>query len=146
MQVEKFIRRNNEKNQIDYEPGSIQYINDVMSRYNSETYYEIIRKKDAGCSEDIDTELLRDFSTCIERYMDENAPGQSEFKHYIKMISTYLAFISKKPLHSPGMVMMDGDKIIEKQGKYYCPLKRYQIYDDSSLCIFCVCRDMYTEV
>ncbi|WP_034379135.1 DUF2115 family protein, partial [Dehalobacter sp. UNSWDHB] len=60
----------------------------------------------------------------------------------IRIISTYLAFISKKPLHPLGMIMQGTEKIIKQNDKYYCPMRRAQIKGKLSLCIYCVCRDI----
>jgi uncharacterized protein (UPF0305 family) len=48
------------------------------------------------------------------------------------------------PLHPVGMKFPGGNRIIKKNGKYYCPVRDKQdnIY---SLCEFCVCMD-YTEL
>jgi hypothetical protein len=56
-------------------------------------------------------------------------------------ISTYLAFIVKKPLHPPGMVMSGGRPIVNKHGKYFCPLKKRQLHEPLSLCQYCVSRE-----
>ncbi|AFV05303.1 MULTISPECIES: DUF2115 domain-containing protein [Dehalobacter] len=141
LHIENFLNLNKSTNQV-FEPGSIEYISNLMSNYNLSNYFEIIRKENVNNPEDINPHLIEDFSNRIEIYMDENAPGQIDLKQYIRIISTYLAFISKKPLHPLGMIMQGTEKIIKQNDKYYCPMRRAQIKGKLSLCIYCVCRDI----
>lgn len=72
--------------------------------------------------------------------MDENAPGQRDLKEYIRIISTYLTFIAKEPLHPPGMFVNEKQKIFKRDNIYYCPGKSTHILEEMSLCKYCVCR------
>ena len=92
--------------------------------------------------EDIDSDVLLEFSTCIDRYMDENAPDQIDLKKYVRMVSLYLTFIVKKPLHPPGMIFSDGEKIIRRDNYFYCPVKNKQLNQELSLCKYCVSKDI----
>lgn len=92
--------------------------------------------------EDIDSDVLLEFSTCIDRYMDENAPDQIDLKKYVRMVSIYLTFIVKKPLHPPGMIFSGGEKIISKDNYFYCSLKNKQLDQELSLCKYCVSKDI----
>ena len=83
----------------------------------------------------------RDFVFRIDRYMEENAPDQPDLARYVRMVSIYLAFIAKKPLHPPGMVLSDGRSIASKHGNYYCPLKKKQLHERLSLCQYCVSKE-----
>lgn len=139
--VEDFIRTDLSSTQYAYSPGSMRYIAAVMNRYNLEVFYEIKNRKDIPVLENIRPHVFKDFTFRIDRYMDENAPGQENFKRYIRLISTYLAFIAKKSLHPPGMVISEGIEIAYRNGEYYCPLKNKQLQERFSLCAYCVGKD-----
>ena len=140
--VEDFIRTDTSNIQHAYSPGSMQYIAEAMTSYNLEVFYEIKSREDMPVLENIKPHVFEDFIFRINRYMDENAPGQENFKRYIRIISTYLAFIAKKSLHPPGMVMSEGIGIAYRNGKYYCPLKNKQLQERFSLCAYCVSKDI----
>jgi uncharacterized protein (UPF0305 family) len=72
--------------------------------------------------------------------MDEYAPNQRDLKEYTRIISTYLTFIAKEPLHPPGMYVNENQTIFENNGIYYCPAKNKHILEEMSLCKYCVCR------
>lgn len=120
--------------------GSLQYNLEYLARYNRKKFSEL---KERDCSEisgDIDLGKLEDFSFRINKYMDEYAPDQSDLKEYTRIISTYLTFIVKEPLHPPGMYMNENQTIFENGGVYYCPAKSEHISEEMSLCKYCVCR------
>jgi uncharacterized protein (UPF0305 family) len=106
-----------------------------------ETLLEIKNRDHLEIVEDVDTWKLNDFVRRIDRYMEKNAPDHPDLKRYIRIISTYLAFIVKKPLHPLGMVMSGGRPIVNKHGKYFWPLKKRQLHEPLSLCQYCVSRE-----
>lgn len=121
-------------------PGSVQYIIQFIAKYNTEIFSELKNRNCIDIREDIDPDKLEDFTLRINQYMDENAPDQTDLKKYIRIISTYLAFIAKKPLHPPGMVINDNKKIFRKGNNYFCPVKSKYMSEAMSLCKYCVCR------
>jgi uncharacterized protein (UPF0305 family) len=115
-------------------------VSQVMSDYDLEIFREILRKDRVEADHRIDRKTLDDFTSKIDRYMDEQAPGQDQLKRYICIISTYLVFIAKRPLHSPGLAFFGDSKIVKKNDTYYCPAKSVYIKDKDSLCKYCVCK------
>lgn len=105
-----------------------------------EVFSELRSRNCIDILEDIDPDKLEDFTLRINQYMDENAPDQTDLKKYIRIISTYLTFIAKKPLHPPGMVVKDNKKIFRKGNNYFCPVKSKYMLEAMSLCKYCVCR------
>jgi uncharacterized protein (UPF0305 family) len=110
----------------------------LMSRYNHNNYNKIINSSINYCGEEIDEEKLNDFICRIDNYFALYAPNQDEFKEFIKIISIYLTFISKKPLHPPGTIFENGSRVYERENVYYCTGKNIFLKDDLSLCEYCV--------
>lgn len=121
-------------------PGSFQYIIQHIGKYNIEIFSEIRSRNYVDTLEEIDHEKLEDFILRINQYMDEKAPNQTDLKEYIRIISTYLTFIAKKPLHPPGMIVDGNKKIFKKGDNYFCPMKSKYILEAMSLCKYCVCK------
>lgn len=134
--------RTYEMEHIEYPPGSIQYIIQCIARYDLEIFSELINRSciNIDILEDIDPDKLKDFTLRINQYMDENAPDQTDLKRYVRIISTYLAFIAKKPLHPPDMIVKNNNKIFRKGNNYFCPVKSKHMLEAMSLCKYCVCR------
>ena len=128
-----------EKLQAVPEPGSI---GSIMTRYNYDNFIEILNKEHIREDFEIDDEKLNDFRHRIDNYLDLYAPGDVDLKKYIKGISTYLAFIVRRPLHPPGLKFSNGERIFEKDGSFYCSGKRVFIKEDLSLCKYCICRSV----
>ena len=86
-------------------PGSIAIIvsdiSQAMSKYDLDIFLEILSLDRVESDHRIDRHELEDFTLKIEQYMDAQAPGQEQLKKYVRIISTYLVFIAKRPLHSP---------------------------------------------
>ncbi|MDY0385667.1 MAG: DUF2115 family protein [Methanolobus sp.] len=138
----EYLAKVNEKETGDIKAprGSLHYNLEYLARYNRKKFSELKKRDCSEISEEIDTEKLEDFSFRINRYMDEYASGQSDLKEYTRIISTYLTFIVKEPLHPPGMYMKEDQTIFENDGIYYCPAKSEHILEEMSLCKYCVCR------
>ncbi len=138
----EYLARVNKKETGDIQAprGSLQYNIECLARYNRKKFSELKERDCSEISEEIDTGKLEDFTFRINKYMDEYAPGQRDLKEYTRIISTYLTFIVKEPLHAPGMYMNENQMIFEKNGVYYCPAKSKYILEEMSLCKYCVCR------
>lgn len=124
----------------DQSSGSLERLS-ALSRYDLEVLLEIKSRDCPEFIEAVDAGKLNDFIWRIDRYMEENAPDQPDLKRYIRLISTYLTFIVKKPLHPPGMVLTVGQSIVGRDGDYFCPLKKRQLHERLSLCQYCVCKE-----
>jgi len=139
--IENFINIETSKVDEINQVESMNYIAYNMNRYNRSVFLEIKNRRKVNTCDEINKDLLNDFKKHIEYYMEESAPGLTGLKRYILLVSTYLVFIKKRPLHPPGMIMRGREKIIAIDGKFYCPLKIEQLEDKHSLCVFCVCKD-----
>ncbi len=110
----------------------------MMSKYNFETFNEILNSSYEGLDE-VPEKELDDFKSRIDHYFNLYAPDDEEFKEFIKLISIYLTFIAKKPLHPPGIRFSNGTTVYKKGNLYYCTGKSVFIKDHLSLCKYCVC-------
>lgn len=125
------------------QPGKgLRYIANMVAGYNLKTLQEIKSRDCVDVVEEVDLDLLHEFTDLIDKYLDESAPGQEDLKSYVRMISIYLTFIAKKPLHPPGMTFAGGQRIVEKDGMCYCPVRHKQTLGKLSLCKYCVSRDI----
>jgi uncharacterized protein (UPF0305 family) len=127
------------------EHGDISDVSHAMSKYDLDIFHEILSIGDIETDRKIDRQELEDFTLQIDRYMDAQAPGQDQLKKYIRIISTYLVFIAKRPLHSPDIAFFGDSKITEENGNYFCPAKHVYIKDQDSLCKYCVCKSKRRE-
>jgi len=115
-------------------------INSIMSRYNYENFQEILQASFKGEDEDLDDEKMEDLRMRIDHYFSLYAPDDEVFRDFIKIVSTYLVFIAKKPLHPPGTVFEDGSRVYKGKDSYICTGKRKFMAEELSLCSYCICR------
>lgn len=119
---------------------NIRDVSHAMSKYDLDIFHEILETDGIGSDHRIDSQELGRFTLQIDRYMDAQAPGQVQLKKYIRIISTYLVFIARRPLHSPDIAFFGNSKIVKKNNAYYCPAKSVYIKEKDSLCKYCVCK------
>jgi uncharacterized protein (UPF0305 family) len=110
----------------------------MLLKYNLEAMTELKNK----CLDDNENELINDedvemLNYSISNYMDKYAEGQDYQKRIIRIITTYLTFIVKKPLHPEGVFNIGG-RALYKNGKVVCPIREREINKPGSLCRFCV--------
>ena len=115
-------------------------IHGMMSKYNFKTFNEILNSSYEELDDEVPEKELADFKSRIDHYFNLYAPDDEEFKEFIKLISIYLTFIAKKPLHPPGIRFSNGARIYKKGNVYYCTGKSVFIKEHLSLCKYCVCR------
>lgn len=113
-----------------------------MSSYNAENFKRLTETTLSGEDLEIDTNKLKALEKSIDHYFALYAPENIEFREFIKIISVYLTFIEKRPLHPPGIIFSDGDTVYEHNGIYYCTGKKHFKKEDHSLCNFCVCHEI----
>jgi len=121
---------------------SIDYI---MSKYNKDNFIEITNLSFPESDDEIDEKELDDFQKRIDYFFSLYAPDDEDFREFIKLISIYLTFIAKRPLHPPGIKFSDGKCVYEKQNIYYCTRKNEFIKNEMSLCKYCVCKQTDTK-
>jgi uncharacterized protein (UPF0305 family) len=115
-------------------------ISSIMTRYNYSNFIEILARKGIDQDFEIDDIKLNDFQRSIDHYLNTYAPDDVDLKTYITGISTYLAFIARRPLHPSGIEFSNNASVFEKNGCFYCSGKRTFIKENLSLCKYCVCR------
>lgn len=125
------------------ETGIKDELERIMSTYNEDNFKRLtetplLLKND----EEIDTTKLTDLEMAIDHYFALYAPDDEEFREFIKIISVYLTFIEKMPLHPPGIIFSGGDLVYKNGGIYYCTGKEHFKNEDHSLCKYCVCHEI----
>ena len=113
-----------------------------MSKYNMENFKRLTETFNGDFDEEIDTTKLADLEGAINHYFALYAPDNEEFREFIKIISIYLTFIEKKPLHPPGIIFSGGGTVYENGEIYYCTGKKSFRKEDYSLCNYCVCHEI----
>ncbi len=136
----EYLARINKKEDTQSPFRSPQYNIQCLARYNRKKFSELKERDCPENLEEIDIEKLEDLTFRINKYMDEYAPDQRDLKEYTRIISTYLAFIAKEPLHPVGMYVNENQKIFENDGVFYCPANSKHKVEEMSLCKYCVCR------
>ncbi len=119
--------------------GKNKSIHHALSEYNMKNFNELIHSNFQG-EDEVDEKKLEDFKRSIDHYFNLYAPGNEDFKEFIKIISLYLTFIVKKPLHPPGIIFSNGTTVYKNGDSYYCTGKRIFMEDNDSLCKYCVCK------
>lgn len=125
---------------IEYPAESVEYLNEKNALYNIETLIELKCNDGKFFPENIPVPYFQKFVDCINSYMDQCAPGQSQFKDYIRILSLYRTYVAKKPLHPVGLQMPGGGTIYKKGRDYFCTAKQQHIHDGNSMCRFCVAK------
>jgi len=120
--------------------GENNSIHNTMSKYNLENFNQIINSSYEGSDDEVDENELDDFKMCIDNYFDLYAPDNKEFREFIKIISIYLTFIAKKPLHPPGILFSNGATVYQSEDSYHCTGKSDFIKENNSLCKYCICK------
>jgi uncharacterized protein (UPF0305 family) len=115
-------------------------IHNTMSKYNLENFNEIINSSYEGSDDEVNENELDDFKMCIDNYFDLYAPDDKKFREFIKIISIYLTFIAKKPLHPPGILFSNGATVYQSENSYHCTGKSDFIKENHSLCKYCLCK------
>ena len=115
-------------------------IHNTMSEYNLENFNEIINSSYEGSDDEVNENELDDFKMCIDNYFDLYAPDDKKFREFIKIISIYLTFIAKKPLHPPGILFSNGATVYQNKDSYHCTGKSVFIKENHSLCKYCLCK------
>lgn len=120
----------------------VDEVQETMSSYNAENFRRLTETHFSGEDEEIDTKELTALEESIDHYFGLYAPDNIEFREFIKIVSVYLTFIEKRPLHPPGIIFSGGDTVYENKGIYYCTGKKQFKNEDHSLCNFCVCHEI----
>lgn len=114
----------------------------TMSFYNEENFNRLTGTIFSGEDEEVDTVKLKALEKAIDHYFALYAPENIEFREFIKIISVYLTFIEKMPLHAPGIIFSWGGTVYENEGIYYCTGKERFKTEYQSLCNFCVSHEI----
>ena len=140
--IEDILHKNASSEEEQQSFNRLKYPSRLVAAYNKKTFFEIKSRDCIDVIESIDVDIFKEFTFRIGKYMDKHAPDQNDLKRYVQIVSTYLTFIVKKPLHPPGIIFEGGHTIVCKDKRFYCPVKNKQLNVVWSLCKYCVSRDL----
>lgn len=79
----------------------------------------------------------------LENQDKEQAEESSkEFRKIYDIIALYTTFILNEPIHAVGTRFPGNLEIIEKDGKYYCPVKKNNEDNPKAVCQFCIALNL----
>jgi uncharacterized protein (UPF0305 family) len=88
---------------------------------------------------DIDTKSIKEFLKVINKQeSDAGCKNERCFVKIARIISTYTTFVCEEPIHPVGTKFPGGFVLHNKNGIYYCPVKKNQLNNPGALCKFCV--------
>lgn len=115
----------------------------LVSEYNLKNFNEIVNSSFTGPDKDVDLEKLEELKESIDYFFKQHSQNDDEeFRDFIELISIYLIFIARKPLHPPGIIFSNNTTVYKSGDAYYCTGKKYFIKEDFSLCKFCVANSL----
>ncbi len=138
--LEELEQQYNQWKTTEYPVESPEYLNEKNALYNLETMLELKHHTGDFFGENIPSHYYQKIVDCVNRYMDTYAPGQTDLKDYIRILTLYKVFIAKTPLHPKDLQLPGGGKIYKKGKDYFCTAKQQHIHDEESMCRFCVAK------
>jgi uncharacterized protein (UPF0305 family) len=132
------VRPGNVNLPIEYAAGLLENFSDCLRRYNYEAYLEITNPETIVVLADVDNAAMTTFEAILEAYMDAYAPNRPNLKKYIKLVSLYLAFVARRPLHPPRVRAPDSDKGVTTEGRTYCVMGKGSLDERFPICRYCV--------
>ncbi len=122
-----------------YMPRS--YREDYVKRFSNAFFTKIkqIKEDKNNYPANVNMESLREFLELLDE-QNEKAKTLNEkcFVRIARIISIYTTFVCEKPIHPVGTKFPGGFVLHVKNGKYLCPVKKFQMKNPSALCRFCV--------
>lgn len=119
----------------------ISYREDYIERFSKAFFTKIKQIKEDGnnYSGEVDMESLKEFLELLDKqYESAESVNQKCFVVIGRIISIYTTFVCGKPIHPVGTKFPGGFILHVKDGKYLCPVKKFQMKNPSALCKFCV--------
>jgi uncharacterized protein (UPF0305 family) len=111
-----------------------------VTDYNQKIWREILTTDGFDEQYEIDLDTLIGFTRLLREYLEYHATNRTMVQQYVRIISVYLTFVAKKPLHPPGMVFAEGNKLLSSGSEFYCPIKKHHLDRTPSLCSYCVSK------
>jgi uncharacterized protein (UPF0305 family) len=132
------IRPAADSSPIQYAPGSIEYASACMKRYNDEAFLEITDPETKVVAREIDNDAIAELESALDGYMDAYAPDQPDLKKYIKLVSLYLAFVARRPLHPPRIIAPESTRGAATINRRYCAVGKRDADERFPICRHCV--------
>lgn len=114
-------------------------IADALMNHNMAVSEKLLHLDPSSVSGNVEEKKIDDFRKRINVYMQKNGTGNPAYNNYLSIISEYLAFVARDPLHPPEVRHLENTPPKDSDHRTYCGLKSRHIKDSLSLCRFCNC-------
>jgi len=122
-----------------YMPRS--YREDYVERFSKAFFTRIkqIKEDKKNYPGNVNMKNLGEFLELLDK-QNEAAESVNEkcFVRIARIISTYTTFVREEPIHPVGTKFPGGFILHVENGRYLCPVKKFQMKNPSALCKFCV--------
>jgi uncharacterized protein (UPF0305 family) len=132
------IRPAADSSHIQYAHRSIEYASSTMRQYNYAAFLEITDPETTVFAREIDNDAIAALESMLDGYMDTFAPDQPDLKKYIKLVSLYLAFVARRPLHPPSIVAPESNSSAATINSRYCVVGEADLDERFPICRYCV--------
>ena len=109
-----------------------------MKLYNYEAFLEITNPETTVVAREIENDAIAELESTLDAYMDAYAPGQPNLKKYIKLVSLYLAFVARRPLHPPSIVAPESTRGAATLSRRSCAVGKADLDERFPICRHCV--------
>ena len=130
---------------IDKKSKFIAYIFSISNDIEAKKYINRIKNDNKNYPENINkTKFLNSLNILEKQYNEQMKEIDSESNKTPLMytiISIYTTFILEEPIHPINTPFPANQKIILKEGIYYCPVKHNNIKNPTALCKLCIAHE-----
>ena len=125
-----------------------KYVHENFRKDSEKSYIEsfLIRTRDiskdtSDYSKNIDKESLSDaLATLKSNYETETSDAKNLL--IFQIASLYSTFLLEQPIHLVGTLFPGSLKLVEKNGKFYCPVRDVNIDTPNAVCNLCLAEQL----
>lgn len=112
---------------VKYFLGRIKDIRDDQTTYN-----ETFNKED----------FIDSVATLKSYHKEESITSKTKFPLVYGIVSLYATYVLEEPIHPVGTPFPGSLKVIEKDGKFYCPVKESNLESPNAVCKMCIAEQL----
>jgi uncharacterized protein (UPF0305 family) len=114
-------------------------IEDALIAHNMAVSEELMYLDPSSIIGEVKENNIDEFRNRMNVYTKKNGTGNQGYDNYIAIVSEYLAFVVREPLHPPEVRHLESDSPKDSGHRKYCAWKSRHMKDSLSLCRFCNC-------
>lgn len=114
-------------------------LEDALINYNMTVSEALLHLDASSVIGKVKEKNIEDFRKQITVYMQKNGTGNLAYDNYVAIVSEYLAFVVREPLHPPEVRSLENNPPQDSNHRRYCGWKSRHIKESLSLCRFCNC-------